>query len=103
MWQLSPAWWKDLMGRVLERLRTVDTADGSVVLDVDTGKMFRLNPIGAQILGLLNQDTPIPRVVEMISREYNVEIEAARADVVHFFTALANCGLVDRSAADSGL
>jgi hypothetical protein len=91
------------MGRALERLRTVDTADGSIVLDVETGKMFRLNPIGAQILGLLRQDIPIPRVAEVISREYNVEVEAVRADVLHFFTALTNCGLVDRSPADFGL
>ena len=91
------------MRPVLERLRSADTADGSVVLDVETGKMFRLNPIGAQILGLLKQDTPLPRVVEMISQQYNVEVEAVRADVLHFFTALVNCGLVDRDAADSCL
>jgi hypothetical protein len=91
------------MRLVLEQLRCVDTPDGTVVLDVETGKMFRLNPVGAQILRLLKQGTPIGQVEEVISREYHVEIEAVRKDVRHFFTALAACGLADRNAADSGL
>jgi hypothetical protein len=91
------------MHRVLKQLRSVDTSDGTVVLDVETGKMFRLNPVGAQILCLLKQGTPIGQVEEVISREYHVEIETAREDVRHFLTALAACGLVDRNAADSGL
>jgi Coenzyme PQQ synthesis protein D (PqqD) len=91
------------MRRVLEQLRSVDTPDGTVVLDVETGKMFRLNPVGAQILSLLKQGTPIGQVEEVISREYHVEIEAVREDVRHFLTALAACGLADRNAADSGL
>jgi hypothetical protein len=91
------------MRRVLKQLRSVDTPDGTVVLDVETGKMFRLNPIGAQILCLLKQSAPIGQVEEVISREYHVEIETAREDVRHFLTALADCGLVDRNAADSGL
>jgi hypothetical protein len=91
------------MRRVLEQLRSVDTPDGTVVLDVETGKMFRLNPVGAQILRLLEQGTPIGQIEEVISREYNVEFETVREDVRHFFTALAACGLVDRNAADSSL
>jgi hypothetical protein len=83
-----------------ERLRTAHTPDGGIVLDVENGTMFRLNPIGSQILCLLKTGTPITQVVEEISHKYQVEVETVREDVMHFFTTLEALGLLDRNAAD---
>jgi Coenzyme PQQ synthesis protein D (PqqD) len=78
-----------------DRFRSVDTPDGSVVLNVEDGKMFRLNPIGMRILSLLNQRVPTDRISEEISRDYAVDLETVREDVRNFFRSLNDCGLVD--------
>ena len=78
-----------------DRFRSVETPDGSVVLDVRSGKMFRLNPIGMRILSLLNQGVPADRISEEISRDYGVDLKTVGEDVRNFFTSLNDCGLVD--------
>lgn len=77
-----------------DRFRSVDTPDGSVILDVRNGKMFRLNPIGMRILSLLNQGVPADRISKEISRDYSVDLETVREDVRNFFTSLNNSGLI---------
>lgn len=77
-----------------DRFRSVDTPDGSVILNVENGKMFRLNAIGMRILSLLNQSVPTDRISEEISREYSVDLETVREDVRNFFTSLNNSGLI---------
>ncbi len=77
-----------------DRFRSVDTPDGSVILNVRNGKMFRLNPIGMRILSLLNQGVPTDRISEEISRDYSVDLETVREDLGNFFTSLNNSGLI---------
>jgi ubiquitin-protein ligase len=77
-----------------DRFRSVDTPDGSVLLNVENGKMFRLNAIGMRILSLLNQRVPTDRISEEISRDYSVDPETVREDVRDFCTSLNNSGLI---------
>jgi hypothetical protein len=89
------------MSSASDRFRSASTPDGSVVLNVEDGKMFRLNPIGSLILTLLNTGTPIPQVLEEISRQCHVEVETIREDVLHFFSTLDALGLLDRNQTES--
>jgi hypothetical protein len=91
------------MPPIRNRLRTVETPDGSVVLNVEDGKMFRLNPIGMRILSLLDQGVPTDRISEEISREYDVDLETVREDVRNFFISLNDCGLIDSDVTVSHL
>jgi hypothetical protein len=84
-----------------DRFRSVDTPEGSVLLNVEDGKMFRLNPIGMRILSLLNQGVPTDRISEEISRDYGVELETVREDVRNFFKSLNDSGLVDSNVTAS--
>lgn len=77
-----------------ERFRTVDTADGGVVLDVDNGRVFRLNPTGMQVLALLQQEIPIDRIAEQIGRERDVDPQTVREDLRAFLSSLAERGLL---------
>ena len=86
-----------------DRFRSVDTPDGSVLLNVEDGKMFRLNPIGMRILSLLNQGVPADRISEEISRDYGVDLETVREDVRNFFKSLNDSGLVDSDVTVSHL
>jgi len=91
------------MPPIRNRLRTVETPDGSVVLNVEDGKMFRLNPIGMRILSLLDQGVPTDRISEEISREFGVDLETVREDVRNFFMSLNDSGLVDSDVTVSHL
>ena len=85
------------MAALLDRLRSVDSPDGGVVLDIENGKMFRLNPTGMRILAQLNQGMPAADIVDEISRDYRVDAQVAREDFDNFLAALQGCGLVDAS------
>lgn len=82
------------MADLLERLRTVDSPDGGVVLDVKNGNMFRLNSVGMRILSLLKAGAPASGIVDEISREYGVDPQIARTDFENFLSALQECGLI---------
>jgi hypothetical protein len=88
------------MSSASDRLRSASTPDGSVVLNVENGKIFRLNPIGSLILTRLNTGTPIPQVLEEISRQCHVQVETIRDDVLHFLSTLDAFGLLDRDATE---
>jgi DNA-binding CsgD family transcriptional regulator len=91
------------MPPIRNRLRSVETPDGSVVLNVENGKMFRLNPMGMRILSLLSQGVPTDRISEEISREFGVDLETVREDVRNFFMSLNDSGLVDSDVTVSHL
>lgn len=81
-----------------ERFRSVDTADGGVVLDVDNGRLFRLNPTGMRILALLQQKIPIDRIADEIGRECGVDPQTVREDLRDFSASLAERGLLSTDA-----
>ena len=89
------------MAGLLDRLRSVDSPDGGVVLDIENGNMFRLNPIGMRILSRLTQGTPAADIVEEISRDYSVDPQIAREDFENFLASLQGCGLIN-PAGDAG-
>jgi hypothetical protein len=99
--QIIAARGKVPMSSASDRLRSTSTPDGSIVLNVENGKMFRLNPIGSLILTLLNTGTPIPQVLEEISRQCHIEVETIREDVLHFLSTLDAFGLLDRNVTES--
>ena len=83
-----------VMAGLLDRLRSVDSPDGGVVLDIENGKMFRFNPIGMRILSRLNHGTPAADIIAEISRDYSVDPQIARQDFENFLASLQGCGLV---------
>ena len=82
------------MALLPNRFRSVDTADGGVVLDVETGKMFHLNPTGMRMLTLLQQGIPADRIAEEISRECGVNPQTVCEDLGAFSKSLVERGLL---------
>ena len=89
------------MAPLRDRFRSVDTADGGIVLDVETGKMFRLNPIGMRMLTLLQQGIPADQIAEEISRECGVDTHTVGEDLRNFSTTLAERGLLPADLSSS--
>lgn len=76
------------MFRLSDTIRRTVTPDGGVLLDVDRGRMFCLNPVGARIVELLEQGHDESRIVDEVREQYGVNQERVRADVAEFIESL---------------
>jgi hypothetical protein len=83
------------MTRLAGHVRTARTPEGTVLLDVQGGKMFALNPTGARILELLEAGTAIQEIGPQLAREFSVAPETTETDTVEFLTQLGQHTLVD--------
>jgi hypothetical protein len=76
------------MSEESERPRSVHTADGGVVLDIRSGKMFSLNATGSTIFQMLEQGSPEDRIVEELVRRFAIPTDVAKTDIAQFCEAL---------------
>ena len=75
-------------------VRSTRNEDGGIVLDIDHGQMFRLNPVGALILASLGEGCAEAEIAQKIARQYNISEETAVADMREFFSSLEEHKLV---------
>jgi hypothetical protein len=75
-------------------VRSTRNEDGGIVLDIDHGQMFRLNPVGALILESLGRGFAEIEIAKEISRRYSISEEIAVADVHEFLESLEEHKLV---------
>lgn len=80
--------------RVSDGIRSTHGQDGAIVLDVQQGQMFNLNPVGSRILELLESGSAQADIVDMISREFNAKREVVENDVREFIESLKKHKLV---------
>jgi hypothetical protein len=82
------------MHRVSDGVRSTHGQDGAIVLDVQQGQMFNLNPVGSRILELLEKGSAEPDIVNVISREFNTSREVVEDDLREFIDSLKKHKLV---------
>jgi hypothetical protein len=75
-------------------VRSTRNQDGGIVLDIDHGQMFRLNPVGALILESLGKGCAETEIAKEISRAYSISEESASADIREFLQSLEEHKLV---------
>ena len=76
------------MYRVSDTVRTTHNQDGAVVLDIQLGEMFNLNPVGSRILELLKSGSTESVVIDQISREFQTDRAVVEHDVKEFIASL---------------
>lgn len=76
------------MYRLSDQVRSTRTEDGGIVLDIRTGRMLQVNPVGAQILELLRQETSLAEIASSIARMYAISEEIAQTHVQEFLQTL---------------
>jgi hypothetical protein len=84
------------MYRVSDGVRTTRNQDGGVALDIQNGSLFRLNPTGALILGLLAKGFGEADIAQEIARQYRISEDNAATDVGEFLQSLEEHHLVQR-------
>jgi len=68
--------------------------DEAVLLNVESGVYFGLDPIGSQIWRMLERGLSLGEIVRRLLDEYEVESEALKLDVMEFVAKLETQGLV---------
>jgi len=76
------------MYRIVDGVRSVQSRDGGVVLDISHGKLVRLNPIGSLIFDQLQQGRTEDQIVDRISREFDAPFPTVQSDVREFLKTL---------------
>ena len=88
-----------VMFTISESVRIAKSPDGGILLDVERGAMFSLNPVGARILELLQQKYSMLSLVAQIRQEFGAPEEMVRGDVEEFLSTLREHGLLANGAA----
>ena len=82
------------MARLASSIRRVSDSEGSILLDLGQGTMFRLNSLGSQILDRLERGESLPRIVTEISTQFAIETAVVRADLEELLASLESHGLL---------
>jgi hypothetical protein len=68
--------------------------DETVLLNLDNGTYYGLDPVGTRICALLQQDRSPAEICRLLGAEYEVEQETVENDVRSFLTDLKTHGIV---------
>ena len=64
------------------------------MLDLRRGAMFRVNPVGARVLDLLDEGDSPEQIAQKLSAEFRVSLSDVQADVTAFIESLKTRGLL---------
>lgn len=71
-------------------VKNINTQDGAVLLDIDQGLCFSMNPVGARIWELLKTNRSIDDIADILASEFSVAREQVLEDVQEFLVQLEN-------------
>lgn len=69
-------------------VREVTSEDGAVLLDIEQGICFSLNPVGLKIWDLLKQKPSLDQIVDALATEFPIPRDQLRSDASEFIAAL---------------
>ncbi len=78
-------------------IRSTDTGDGVLLLDLYRGKYFSLSATASLIWMALEQRTPVNEIVRLLTSSFTVSEEQASRDVDRLIQTLHDKGLVDHA------
>ena len=84
----------ELLGRPSNSVREMESQDGAVLLDIQQGLCFSVNPIGSKIWQMMKQELSFDRIVDNLVAEFSIPKEQVRVDVMEFVTLLNQKGLL---------
>ena len=76
-------------------VRMTKSQDGGILLDVEKGEIFTLNPVGTRIVELLQEGHDEFSLARTLSREFSVPEEVVKRDVDDFLFRLRQERLID--------
>ena len=80
---------------ISQSVRLTKSQDGGILLDVDLGEIFRLNPVGTRIIELLKEGHNGPSLTSVLSCEFGVPEQVVLVDVSEFLSQLRERRLIE--------
>lgn len=77
-----------------EGFSTAQVQDDLMMLNVEQGAYYSLDPIGAEIWKLLEQPAAVRDVVELLQKKYDVSALQCQADVQAFLEEMQKNGMI---------
>jgi hypothetical protein len=77
-------------------VREVASEDGAVLLDVEQGVCFSLNPVGLKIWNLLKKGCSLEQIADALGQEFPVGRPQLLSDATEFVAALEEKQLIRR-------
>jgi hypothetical protein len=78
-------------------VREVTSEDGAVLLDVEQGICFSLNPVGLKIWQLLKKGCSLEQIADTLEQEFPVSRPQIVSDATEFIAALEEKRLIRRA------
>ena len=79
-----------------------DLEGEAVILNLESGTYFGLDPVGTRIWSLLQEDGSLRRAFEVVQQEYDVASEKLESDILRLVQELRAKGLVSLSSSGEG-
>src|SRR5690348_11415400 len=83
-----------IIGEPSSSVRETNNSDGAVLLDIQQGICFSLNPVGAKIWALIKQRKSTDDIVASLVKDFDVPEEQIRSDIREFAALLKQNGLL---------
>lgn len=80
-----------------DKIISSDLEKETVMLDIDQGKYFGLDVIGARIWQLIEQPTQISAIIATILDEYDVDPKVCENDVTDFLNQMIDLQLIEKT------
>jgi len=82
--------------------RSTHTADGGVILDIKSGRMFSLNGSASFIFQLLERGLSDRQIVEQLVERFAIPDDLAESDLAEFRNSLSNHALLSTEKLRTG-
>lgn len=80
--------------KAVEHQTSAEVDGENVVLDLEEGVYYGLNPVGTQVWKRIQEPTPLGEIVNHLTAEYDVKYEQCFEDVVSLLQDLAENDLI---------
>ena len=77
-----------------KRVLAKSTGDSLVLLDIDSGKYFSSNDVGARVWELTDGARSVSAIIGAVAAEYDVEFDVIQADVMELVDEMARESLL---------
>lgn len=69
--------------------------DEVVMLDIEQGKYFGLDPVGARIWEIIETPHTVKDIITTLTAEYDVTEDQCKTDVLDFLTQMQSLNMID--------
>jgi transglutaminase superfamily protein/coenzyme PQQ synthesis protein D (PqqD) len=89
------------IGTISDSVRTVETEDGAVLLDIRQRLCLSLNPEAARIWDLLKLNYSLEQITACLRTELSLPAQQVHEEIVEFVNEVTRLGLLDNGERDS--